>query len=220
MSIAIPSLFEKIAPKRRRKPLAAGRAYFCRCGRPVFFRNSICLACNTPLGFEPYQQRVFPLDPGPEEGTWLVAREGAAVENQATGTYLRCPNLEKAGCNWLVSEAEAKGNPRLLCIACRLNRTIPILRWPRMASCGPPGIGQTAGGFLAAGAASAGGIARRSGYRTWVGIRFFAVAGRRAARADRHDNGIITINIEEADDAARERMREQMHEPYRTCWAT
>ena len=25
------------------------RTYECRCGRTVFFRNSICLACETPL---------------------------------------------------------------------------------------------------------------------------------------------------------------------------
>ena len=31
-----------------------------------------------------------------------------------------------------------------------------------------------------------------------------------------HDNGLITINLAEADDAERERMRRQMGEPYRT----
>ena len=31
-----------------------------------------------------------------------------------------------------------------------------------------------------------------------------------------HDNGLITLNIAEADPAHRERTREQMHEPYRT----
>ena len=31
-----------------------------------------------------------------------------------------------------------------------------------------------------------------------------------------HANGLITINVEEADDAKREHMRFQMHEPYRT----
>jgi hypothetical protein len=31
-----------------------------------------------------------------------------------------------------------------------------------------------------------------------------------------HDNGVITLNIEEADDAKREQVRAQMREPYRT----
>ena len=33
-----------------------------------------------------------------------------------------------------------------------------------------------------------------------------------------HDNGLITIAIEEADDAERERRRTLMHEPYRRYW--
>ncbi len=31
-----------------------------------------------------------------------------------------------------------------------------------------------------------------------------------------HDNGVITVNLAEADDAERERRRVQLHEPYRT----
>ncbi len=31
-----------------------------------------------------------------------------------------------------------------------------------------------------------------------------------------HDDGLITMNIEEADDVKREQMRTSMHEPYRT----
>ena len=73
MSIPVQSLFDKIAPKRKRKPVATSRAYFCRCGRPVFFRNSVCLACNTPLGYEPHLQQVFPLTPDPDSEWWQLA---------------------------------------------------------------------------------------------------------------------------------------------------
>ena len=31
-----------------------------------------------------------------------------------------------------------------------------------------------------------------------------------------HDNGVITVNVAEANDAERERRREAMREPYRT----
>ena len=44
-------------------PSLAGRAYRCQCGCPVFFRNSACLACGTPLGYEPDQARLLPLMP-------------------------------------------------------------------------------------------------------------------------------------------------------------
>src|ERR1700689_4821112 len=112
------SVLDKFAPKRKRKPVAAGRSYFCRCGRPVFFRNSVCLACRTPLGYEPHLQQVYPLAPSgtneqPEPGFWQLATDGVG-----SGKYMRCANLDSAsGCNWLVSERELTDNPRRLCIA-------------------------------------------------------------------------------------------------------
>ena len=50
----------------------AGRAYRCKCGVPVFFRNSECLACGTPLGYDPEQARLLPLMPGKVVDTWVV----------------------------------------------------------------------------------------------------------------------------------------------------
>jgi len=51
-------LFELLSARLAQawKPQRAGglrRNYRCQCGRAVFFRNSICLACETPLGFWP-----------------------------------------------------------------------------------------------------------------------------------------------------------------------
>ncbi len=37
-----------------------------------------------------------------------------------------------------------------------------------------------------------------------------------ASVTDGHANGVITINLDEADDAQRERIRTEMAEPYRT----
>ena len=44
--------------KRTKQPTAP-RAYRCQCERPVFFRNSECLACKTPLGYEPDLRSVL-----------------------------------------------------------------------------------------------------------------------------------------------------------------
>jgi hypothetical protein len=213
MSSSIQSLFDKIAPQRKRKPVAAGRAYFCRCGRPVFFRNSVCLACNTPLGYEPHWRQVFPLQAGLEPGTWQLASEGAAP-----GKYRRCANLDSpAGCNWLVSEAEAAGNPRLMCIACRLNRTIPDLSapengvlWGRLEAAKRRLVSSLVALQLP--------LESRVDQNPERGLAFdflqSPAGGPRVLTG--HAAGIITINIEEADDSARERIREQLHEPYRT----
>jgi hypothetical protein len=213
MSMPIQSLFDKLAPKRKRKPVAAGRAYFCRCERPVFFRNSICLACQTPLGYEPHLRQVYPLIQSPEPEFWQIASEGASSLK-----YRRCANLDSpAGCNWLVSEAELEGNPRLMCIACRLNRTIPDLStpengvlWGRLE-----GAKRRLASSLVALHLP---LESRVDQNAERGLAFdFLQSPADGPRVlTGHAEGIITINIEEADDSARERIREQLHEPYRT----
>jgi hypothetical protein len=71
------------------------------CGRLVFFENTVCLHCQTPLGFVPEQ-----LD--------LVALEGEGEQS-----LYRCANEVVAGCNWMVSR------PGDLCRSCALTRTRP-----------------------------------------------------------------------------------------------
>ena len=48
------------------------RSYRCRCGNHIFFDNTLCLACRSPLGLLPDEGRVVALDPGPTPGTWRV----------------------------------------------------------------------------------------------------------------------------------------------------
>lgn len=213
MTIPIQSLFDKIAPPKRRKPVSADRAYFCRCGRPVFFRNSVCLACNTPLGYEPHLRQVDPLEPAGEAGLWKLAIDGAS-----STTYRRCANLETAaGCNWLVSDKEIDDNPRLMCIACRLNRTIPDLSiaengllWGRLEAAKRRLVSSLLALNLP--------VASCVDQDPERGLAFDFL--RSPAEGPRvltgHADGIITINIEEADNSARERIREELHEPYRT----
>jgi hypothetical protein len=213
MSIPIQSLFDKIAPKRKRKPVAAGRAYFCRCERPVFFRNSVCLACQTPLGYEPHLRQVFPLIQSPEPEFWLLASEGLS-----TLKYRRCANLDSpAACNWLLSEAEIEGNPRLMCIACRLNRTIPDLStpengvfWGRLEGAKRRVVSSLLALDLP--------VKSRVDQDAVRGLAFDFLSsppeGPRVLTG--HDDGVITVNIEEADDSVRERVRQQLREPYRT----
>jgi hypothetical protein len=213
MSIPVQTLFDKIAPKKKRKSVTAGRAYFCRCGRPVFFRNSICLACRTQLGYEPHLRQVYPLAPGSEPDIWQLASEGVDP-----GRYRRCANLESpAGCNWLVSDQETDGNPRLMCIACRLNRTIPDLSvpengvlWGRLEAAKRRVISS----LLALGLP----VNSRVDQDTERGLAFdFLLSPAEGPRVlTGHEDGIITVNIEEADDSVRERVRQQLREPYRT----
>ena len=59
--------------------LAVPRSFECQCGRPVFFRNSMCVACRTPLGYDATRSRLLPLKPGPEAGTWQRFGASAAA---------------------------------------------------------------------------------------------------------------------------------------------
>lgn len=179
----------------------------------MFFRNSVCLACQAPLGYEPHLRQVYPLDAGPEADTWKLAIEAAPAT-----TYRRCANLETpAGCNWLVAEAELDGNPRRVCVACRLNRTIPDLSmqdngmlWSRLEAAKRRVVSCLLALDLP--------VASRVDEDTERGLAFdflrSPAAGPRVLTG--HADGVITVNIEEADNAARERIREQLHEPYRT----
>jgi hypothetical protein len=213
MSLPIQALFDKFAVGRKRKPILGGRSYFCRCGRPVFFRNSVCLACNTPLGYEPHLRGVFPIEQWPDSEAWHLVAPGTPA-----GNYRRCANLDSpAGCNWLVSGLELDGNPRQLCIACRLNRTIPDLSiaengvlWGRLEAAKRRLVSSLLALNLP--------VASRVDQDLERGLAFDFL--RSPAEGPRvltgHADGIITINIEEADDSMREKIREQLHEPYRT----
>jgi hypothetical protein len=189
------------------------RVYPCRCKRLVFFRNSRCLGCAAELGYEPAQGKIFALTPGPEPNTWHLV----GSRNSSTRSYRRCANLESpAGCNWLV-RADGETSVKTFCLSCRLNRTIPDLSvegngelWGRIEVAKR----RVVSSLIALGLP----IASRVDEDPQRGLAFDFI--RPAAQGDAvmtgHDEGVITLNVEEADDARREEVRAAMHEPYRT----
>jgi hypothetical protein len=198
--------------RSRAKTVTGGRAYRCRCGRAIFFQNSRCLACQTELGYEPHLAKLYPIEPIPENREWRIAKEvpGKFV------AYRRCANLESpAGCNWLVSDLQRLEVTEGLCIACRLNRTIPDLSVPEN--------GVLWGRIEAA---------KRRLVSTLLvlempvasknedpdhGLAFDFLRSTAESRVSTgHSNGLITLDIEEARSSTRERVREKLNEPYRT----
>ncbi|HYW58401.1 MAG TPA: putative zinc-binding metallopeptidase [Polaromonas sp.] len=193
----------------------AGRAYRCQCGCPVFFRNSICLACRTPLGYDPGQARLLPLKPGNEPDTWVAwdADEGAPA-------FLRCSNLRTpAACNWLVP-VTAGQTQGLLCRACQLNRTIPDLNDPEHPDNGVLwGRVELAKRRLVSALLVLGlPLTSRVSEDPHSGLMFDFLRSPDYGPhiLTGHDTGLITLNLNEADDATREAVRKAMHEPYRT----
>ncbi|ULQ51927.1 zinc-binding metallopeptidase family protein [Flavihumibacter fluvii] len=164
------------------------------CGHPVYFENVYCLNCNASLGFDAQSLQQVSL----------------VVENN--GQY--CLNHLYKVCNWLVPVGSASP----FCTACQLNRTIPDLTKPEYLE-----------NWNAIEIAKHRLIYQLLRLRLPVvskdqdevhGLAFDFIADDKSAEKKHvftgHDNGLITINIAEADDIAREMARKQMDEVYRT----
>ncbi len=186
-----------------------GHTYHCQCGRPVFFRNSLCLGCGTPLGYEPNRAEVRALSLGANDGTWQLAGE-----TPASPAYRRCANLDtSAGCNWLIS-AECT-TP--LCISCGLNRMIPDLNdtdnrryWRSIENAKRRLVAQ----LIVMGLPVRSKIDEDPA--CGVMFDFLRTEAGIVPVMTSHNEGLITLNIEEADDSYREKIRHEMGEPYRT----
>ncbi len=193
-----------------------GRAFRCQCGKPVFFPNSQCLACGTPLGYEPERARLWPLRPHPgQPGHWLARGSEAG----RAPTFVRCANLlSPAACNWLIRSDDPLVR-RGLCRACRLNRTIPALQDPDHPDNGAlwGRMEQAKRRLMSALIAMGLPVASRLSEDPDRGLMFDLLRPQ-AGQAVRtgHDQGLITLNLEEADDVHREAARQSLREPYRT----
>ena len=203
--------------KRRRKPVAS-RSYRCQCERPVFFRNSACLACQTPLGFEPQRALVLPMEAGPEDGLWHL------IGDDSDALYRRCGNFTTAaGCNWLVPHTPDEPDDfEGLCIACNLNRTIPDQDDAvQPGTLAPHRGGQAPAGVAADRAGPAAGLARQPGPAAGAGVRPAAPAAGRPARDDgpcqRHHHAERGRGRRRH---ARERAGRRCANPTARCWAT
>jgi hypothetical protein len=194
---------------RSEQPTGRGRSYRCQCGRPVYFRNSLCLGCNTPLGYEPGEGQVLPLEAGSQPNIWKVLGQ-----TKDEHLWRRCVNFDSpAGCNWLVDAQEEEP----LCRACRLNRTIPQLddadnaRWWRLIENAKRRL---VAQLLDLGLPVRSKVSEDQEHGVMFDFLRSPPGGPRVLTG--HASGLITLNVEEADDPTREKIRHEMKEPYRT----
>lgn len=184
---------------------ARGRNFRCRCAQPIFFGNTRCLNCGAELGFVPAALALVPLRPA---GNRRWVPDGQQSE------FVRCANFATAAlCNWLVPA----GDGDAFCVACRLNRTIPDLsdavnaaHWGALEAAKRRLVAQLLGLGLP--------VRSKASEDPERGLAFDFL---RQVDDDEpvitgHADGVITINVDEADDAIREQNRLAMHEPYRT----
>ena len=204
---------ERFVKRRAGSAHRGGRSYRCRCGRPVFFVNSCCLACNAALGYEPDLGRVFAIEPIPGGTEWRIAESPVGAHS----SYRRCANLETpAACNWLVSDIDKTEKFEGLCVACRLNHTIPDLSvpengvlWGRIERAKRRLVSILL--TLEMPVAS-----KTEDPQRGLAFDFLRSPKEGPSVLTGHANGLITLNIEEADPVTRESIRESLNEPYRT----
>jgi len=181
------------------------RSYQCRCGSRIFFRNTLCLTCESQLGYLPDESQLAAFDPGSAPGTWRTEGRDDVLKF--------CANRDSpALCNWMIG-AQDSGN---YCIACRLNRTIPNLAdgdnaryWAKIEIAKRRLVSELLGFGLP--------VKSKVTEDPERGLMFDLLrsppGGPRVMTG--HANGLITINVEEADDAKREQIRYELREPYR-----
>ena len=179
------------------------------CGQPVYFENYFCVQCNALLGFDAQQMDMLSLQPAANNKNIFTI-----AGTNRTDQYKYCSNKQYNVCNWLLPQNSESD----YCIACNLNRTIPNLNqpdhWDKWAHI------EVAKHRL---------VYSLLRFKLPLiskfqdedkGIAFDFMAEENKGDGERlltgHDNGLITLNIEEADDAVREMARKQMDEVYRT----
>jgi len=199
------------------------RAYQCQCGRPVFLGNSQCLACGTPIGYVTERLGVVPLAPATHDN---AEPDTFTVFGDTGGkAWRRCNNfLTASGCNWMVpaprdgddASFTAEGLAPGFCLSCSATRTIPDLSietngnlWRKLEQAKRRLLSQ----LLALGLPV---VTRHADPVHGLAFDFLGNVPGGPHVLTGHEDGVITLNAEEAEDAVRERIRAEMREPYRT----
>lgn len=186
------------------------KAFRCdHCGRMVFFENTQCVNCGHRLAYIPQLKSVSALEPA--EGMWKLS-EKSQLSDAAAQKWRLCANYEQGLCNWAMPESDT--NP--LCTSCRLTRVIPNLSlpenkdaWWRLENAKRRLIYTLLEMQLPL-------STKIEDSESGLAFEFLADPLPGAPALSGHSQGVIVINIAEADDAERERRRISLHEPYRT----
>lgn len=186
------------------------KVFHCdHCGALVFFENVRCVNCGRTLAFLQDIRVVGSLEQA-EDGSWRSPLP------QATGrTYRLCANYFNHDiCNW----ALPANDPDSLCRSCRLTTVVPDASdaeqrsaWYKLEVAKRRLVYSLM--ILQLPLQTKGEAAEQG-----LAFEFKTQSGEPDAEPvmTGHNNGVITINTAEADDAQRERLRNQLHEPYRT----
>jgi hypothetical protein len=185
------------------------KTYHCTCGQLIFFENVTCVNCRRELGFLPNLVCHSSLDLEPNGLAYK-----ATADESGKQLYRKCQNyLSAHACNWMIP-VESK---EVFCVSCRLDEVIPNQSteqnhtlWSLIESAKRRLIYTLLSLELPL-------LNRADDPKQGMAFRFLADGPTPETMVlTGHDEGIITLNIAEADDAEREKRRLSMKEPYRT----
>ena len=168
------------------------KPYLCPCGNTLYFENSRCLECDREIGYDNAGDRM--VDVGPDQ------------------PFTRCSNgVTHGACNWVVP-VEEKGN---LCPACVLSSMIPDLSFPNNLELWKLMEQAKRHMLYSLNRLELPVVDKIKQPETGLAFEFLRPQPDQPVITG-HEKGLITMNLEEADDTVRETNRSRLHEPYRT----
>ncbi len=174
------------------------------CGQLLYFESFQCERCERPLGYLSEKNIMVALEPS-GDNLWHPLGDTQQL-------FRYCANQAHEACYWLVPNDHQEN----FCRSCRLNRTIPDLGnqknrvlWRRLEVAKHRLIYSLLRLQLPV-------ISKFEDIDSGLAFDFLADDPAQEKILTGHANGVITINIAEADSAERERRKENMGEPYRT----
>ncbi len=181
------------------------KLYTCgNCHNLIYFENNVCLHCGYSLGFDSNTLSLITLT-SEKDGLFLN------VQNKRD-SYRYCKNAGYGACNWLIHD----NKDFEYCQACELNRIIPDLaieenlrRWKNIEIAKHRLVYSLLRLRLP--------VSKKNDHEeAGIAFDFLADTSPRDKVITGHDNGVITLNIDEADEAARVRHKLDLGEKYRT----
>ncbi len=178
------------------------------CQQTLYFENDHCVNCGALVGYCPEAATLAVLRPSNADapGTFEIR-----LPNNDTRRYRQCGNARVDACNWLVP---ADSNAQF-CRSCALSEVIPDLSdrandqaWRRIEAAKRRLL-------YALYALKLPVVPKTEQEHGGLAFRFLKGTEDEPVMTG-HDDGVITLNVEEADFAFRENMREKMGEGYRT----
>ena len=209
------------------------QTYRCKCGNRLYFENSLCLACQSEVGWCEACARVTSLEPasdsnGQAPSVYQCAHADCGALLRKCHNYSiesicnRCYVAQPADVNQNIAPSNSNAGDPPLCQACQLTETIPDLavtgnreKWARLEAAkrrllytldrlGLPYVN----------------VEPKLTFDFKADVEHPGNEWRNAGPSEivytGHAGGKITINLREADDAVRERLRQQFHEAHRT----